>query len=69
MCFWHGHEPPAPEDYQSCGECGHIWRTEADFRHDVDALLTASATAFGDPTPTPKDLDSVTYCPLCAHDL
>lgn len=77
MCFWHGHEPPAPGDYKVCGECGHVWRTEAEFVADVDHMFNNSARfvaglaeghpGFAAPL-VPAHLTTIRYCPLCTHD-
>lgn len=59
-CFFHGPETDQPGDYGSCLECCHIWRTEADWRRDCEAL----AEKLGLPVEY-----KLTACPLCAHDL
>lgn len=59
-CYWHGPETDHPDDYGSCLECAHIWRTEADWRADCEAL----AAQLGQPVKY-----RLLSCPLCAHDL
>lgn len=59
VCFIHHMpEPDLPGDFKACGECWHVWRSEAEFQHDVD-------TAYGYHVP---DLALVWSCPLCTHD-
>ena len=60
-CTWHGHEPAAPNDYKDCFECGHIWRTEADFLADVQDLFERLGL-------NRRPTASLRYCPLCSHD-
>lgn len=77
QCYWHGHEPAQDGDYKVCGECGHVWRTEAEFVADVERMLNDCAQfvavqpeghpGFGAPV-VPADLTTIRYCPLCAHD-
>lgn len=69
VCFWHGPEPDQPGDYKACGECLHVWRTEAAFARDV-ADLYAELRAHSDwpPNIPLPPLDRIYSCPLCAHD-
>lgn len=73
-CFWHNvDEPYTPGvDYKACGECWHVWPTEADFRRDVQLLAEQMNTSrFRGDSPAwvvPDDLSTVFACPLCAHD-
>lgn len=59
-------------DYKVCGECWHVWPTEADFRRDCEALameMNTSPWRGNDPEwTTPDDLSKVYSCPLCSHD-
>lgn len=67
-CYIHNvDEPYTPGvDYRACGECWHVWSTEAAFRVDVDQLYTEmEGTRVED---APADLTKVYSCPLCAHD-
>jgi hypothetical protein len=73
-CFWHHvDEPYTPGvDYLACGECWHVWPTEADFRRDVDQLCAEmNNSPWRESEPdwvTPTDLSKVYSCPLCSHD-
>ncbi len=49
------------ESYKACGECWHVWQSEADFQADLDTL----AFEMDMPRLSP---DTVWCCPLCAHD-
>lgn len=61
-CFWHGPEPTLPGDYKACGECLHVWRTEAEWRADVERIDAELGGRPGGP-----DYDMF-FCPLCSHD-
>jgi hypothetical protein len=66
-------EVDRPDDYKSCGECLHVWRTEADFVRDVEqdrersrvATLKYEGLDLGPDTSPPQDQP---FCPLCTHD-
>lgn len=66
-------EPDRPGDYRTCGECLHVWRTEADFvaderrarREHGDAMLRYEG---GRPPPDTSDPRAAVVCPLCTHD-
>lgn len=72
QCFWHGDEPAREGDYRICHECGHIWRTETEFRTDEAHAFNEFMRTHGDDitrmTPTDVDPAKVYSCPLCAHD-
>jgi hypothetical protein len=58
----HRDEPDLPGDYRSCGECGHVYRTEADLlaeHNDLAAEIDLTSATSG---------AEVYTCPLCAHD-
>ena len=59
-CFWHGEEPPRPGDHLTCGECGHIYRTE----HEWVSAVHQMCREMGWPV-----VDDSPMCPLCSHDL
>lgn len=67
-CFFHGYEPTLPGDYKACGECWHVWRTEAEFAADVAQVYRELARA-GYPQGEIPALDQISACPLCTHDL
>jgi hypothetical protein len=50
------------DSFKACGECWHVWQTEADFWADVDWEFCRQ----GD-DPWPRD-QPVYTCPLCSHD-
>lgn len=51
-------------DFKLCGECYHVWRTQAEFENDCRELAKSmSMGAMG----SPVDLDPP-FCPLCSHD-
>lgn len=67
-------EPNLPGDYTACGECGHVWRTEADFIADVlisRAHFEADYVRYE--RALPPDIayppEKQWFCPLCTHDL
>lgn len=63
FCAFHGEvEEPSVSDYHGCGECGHVWRSEGDFRRDMVKLFESLMSLA---VPKPQDVRS---CPLCAHD-
>jgi hypothetical protein len=53
-------EPDLPGDFKACGECWHVWRTEAEFRADLAEWHGEAAWTM--------PLDQVWACPLCTHD-
>lgn len=53
--------------YKTCGECWHVWQTEADFAADVGELYRDVWAGGGGYTSVPP-LDQVYACPLCTHD-
>lgn len=62
VCWIHRRpEPDLPGDYNACGECWHVWRTEAEFRADLEEWAEQGI-------PVPDDLSTVYSCPLCTHD-
>lgn len=52
------HEPERRGDYRICGECGHIFRTEADLIAEDDKWEMRPG----------KTGDTIYMCPLCTHD-
>jgi hypothetical protein len=74
-CFSHDRvEPTQDGDYRACGECGHVWRTEADFVTDVlidRAHFEADYVRYE--RAMPPDFEYAAqdqwFCPLCTHDL
>jgi hypothetical protein len=74
ICAMHDrHEPSLPGDYKVCGECLHVWRTEADFVRDALAEYELHAQAslkyYGkDIGPYQGDPRQQPFCPLCTHD-
>lgn len=64
-CGIHGvPEPLMSGDFKLCGECYHVWRTQAEFENDCRELAKSmSMGAMG----SPVDLDPP-FCPLCSHD-
>lgn len=68
QCFIHNaSEVQTVDSFKTCGECWHVWQTEADFASDVSALYIDAMRGGYDFYPTPP-LDQVYSCPLCAHD-
>lgn len=73
MCAIHDQrEPSLPGDYKTCGECGHVWRTEADFVRTVltnyEAHITATLLYAGTQLgPYRGDPREQPYCPACTH--
>lgn len=74
VCAIHGAiEVDRPDDYKSCGECLHVWRTEADFVADVQradkehrqAILKYEGVEPGPDSSPPQERS---FCPLCTHD-
>jgi hypothetical protein len=58
-CYSHGVvEPTAAGDYLTCGECNHVYRTEADL---IETYAKQDLR-------TPADGSAAWHCPLCAHD-
>jgi hypothetical protein len=55
-------EPTQPGDYLSCFECGHVWRSEADYRADCEDV------ALQFPKMTVENVRLAGCCPLCTHD-
>lgn len=68
-CWIHNaSEVQTVNSYKVCGECWHVWQTEADFRADVEVLyryLGTDGTAFVLEVPP---LDEIYSCPFCVHD-
>jgi hypothetical protein len=67
VCFWHGYEPMRDGDYHLCGECWHVWRTQADFAADVRKLGDDLVWSYRPDSELTPD-STVLSCPLCAHD-
>jgi hypothetical protein len=62
-CYFHPDEAPArPGDYRVCGECGHVFCTEAEL-----VMLYIAEAPEGVPLP-PMDGSSIYFCPVCIHD-
>lgn len=62
VCFWHGPEADQPGDFKACGECLHVWRTEAEFVRDAQAMVDEASLDVRSP------LVDLAFCPLCSHD-
>jgi hypothetical protein len=63
-CYRHHVDEPAEGAYKTCGECGHVYRTEADLRRE----WTASAPPDLPGRETPPSTWQIYFCPLCLHD-
>lgn len=77
MCFEHGvDESFTPGvDFLACGECWHVWPTQADFQKDVEKLYEEMNNLqwreIDDPewiVPSRATTANIFSCPLCAHD-
>ena len=56
-------EPIPPDVFQVCGECGHVYATEA----DLLAAHNEVAVHFGD-QPTAELGSALYFCAACTHD-
>lgn len=48
------------ESYKCCGECWHVWQTEAEFWADIDRV--------NEGWPKIPHSAHIYSCPLCTHD-
>lgn len=63
-CYSCGAFDPPPPWFTYCGECGHVWKTEADLiAHDFRVHIAL------DPAAEPRKVEDIHTCPCCAHDL
>ena len=80
-CAWHGiDEPEQPGDYQTCGECGHIYRTAGELRRAHLRSVWQYVRRPGPLSGRPRDrwgylvrairlpVRDQCFCPLCGHD-
>lgn len=66
QCWIHNaSEVQTESSYKVCGECWHVWQTEADFRVDVEQLYH---DVFGVTPQSVPPLEKIYSCPHCAHD-
>lgn len=66
-CQIHGvDEPDLDGDFWACGECWHVWRSEADLLADLNARYAE----FNSGLSSINTFNAARYptCPLCAHD-
>lgn len=69
-CYAHNvDEPSRPDDYRTCGECFHVFRTEQEL---IEAWLATVAPVIHDGRPTePVAIptgEQIYACPHCVHD-
>ena len=62
-CFFHPGEDETitPTTFRVCGECGHAWQTEQEWKDDVRGMCEQMGWT------VPADVD-LPFCTFCAHD-
>lgn len=72
-CFSHNRREPVDENtYRVCGECFHVFQTEADLIRDHNAELADMRSRHSDDAaremPDATSGETIVTCPHCVHD-
>lgn len=69
-CAWHHvDEPASPDDYRTCFECFHVFRTAGELLAAHNKLMSEIPSPSWAPgTIIEIDAGNIHVCPLCAHD-
>lgn len=61
-------EPSREGDYLVCGECMHVFRTEAELVEQDLTVAQRVAEWMGAGELLPRSASEIIVCPVCAHD-